>query len=109
MSDTCTVQCCSCPKIVLLSAPRTKLSHAGAKIFRLCRDIFEAIYFNALKTSNELAKVDGAYASYEGSPMSKGIIQPDMWGASVKESRWDWPALRSAIAADGVRAFLTYL
>lgn len=67
-----------------------------------CRDIFEAIYFNALKTSNELAKVDGAYSSYEGSPMSKGIVQPDMWGASVKDSRWDWPALRESIAAHGV-------
>jgi hypothetical protein len=67
-----------------------------------CRDIFEAIYFSALKTSNEIAQEHGPYESYEGSPMSKGIVQPDMWGVSVKESRWDWPALRESIAAHGV-------
>lgn len=68
----------------------------------LCRDIFEAIYFSALKASNELAKTQGPYVTYEGSPMSKGIVQPDMWGVSVKDSRWDWPGLRASIKEHGV-------
>lgn len=66
------------------------------------RDIFEAIYFSALKASNELAQVQGPYETYDGSPMSKGIVQPDMWGVSVKESRWDWPGLRASIKEHGV-------
>ena len=67
------------------------------------RDIFETIYFAALRTSNELAERDGAYASYEGSPMSKGVVQPDMWGVDLSESRHDWPGLRAKIAEHGVR------
>lgn len=69
---------------------------------KLNQDIFETIYYAALQTSAALAKVEGPYNSYEGSPMSKGILQPDMWG--VKPSnRWDWGTLRSEIAAHGVR------
>ena len=39
-------------------------------------DIFETMYFASLEASMELAKVEGPYSTYEGSPMSKGIIQP---------------------------------
>jgi ribonucleotide reductase alpha subunit len=49
----------------------------------------------------ELAKVQGYYETYPGCPVSKGILQPDMWGVQVSE-RWDWPKLRSNIAMYGV-------
>ncbi|CAF0721983.1 unnamed protein product [Adineta steineri] len=69
---------------------------------RLNRDIFETIYYAALKTSCELAKTHGPYETYPGSPVSKGILQFDMW--NVKPSnRWDWTELRRQISEHGVR------
>eukprot|EP00889_Picochlorum_renovo_P007141 jgi/Picre1/34171/NNA_001645.t1 len=53
---------------------------------QLNKDIFETIYYAALKTSCEIAEVDGTYESYEGSPVSKGILQPDMWGVEPSSS-----------------------
>ncbi|KAJ3273625.1 Ribonucleoside-diphosphate reductase large subunit [Terramyces sp. JEL0728] len=68
---------------------------------QLNKDIFEAIYYGALDSSCEIAKVNGPYSTYEGSPMSKGLIQPDLWGVEVS-NKWDWPALREQIAKHGV-------
>ena len=45
----------------------------------------------------------GPYESYEGSPMSKGQLQHDLWGVKPPSDRWDWHALRADIAAHGVR------
>lgn len=69
---------------------------------QLNKDIFETIYYSALRTSAALAKAEGTYASYAGSPMSKGIMQPDMWGVTPSD-RWDWGALRAEVATHGVR------
>lgn len=70
------------------------------------KEIFETIYFAALKASNELAKIEGPYASYEGSPISKGIFQFDMWGAKPTK-RWDWSKLKEEIKKYGVKNSLT--
>ena len=69
------------------------------------KDIFETIYFAALKSSCDLAKLDGKYESYEGSPISKGEFQFNLWGVSedALSGRWDWKALRQEIAEHGVR------
>jgi ribonucleotide reductase alpha subunit len=40
---------------------------------QLNKDIFETIYYAALKESCELAKIEGHYESYQGSPVSKGV------------------------------------
>ncbi|KAJ6821659.1 ribonucleoside-diphosphate reductase large subunit-like [Iris pallida] len=69
---------------------------------KLNADIFETIYYHALKASSELAVKEGPYETYKGSPVSKGILQPDMWNVAPS-SRWDWPALREMIAKHGVR------
>lgn len=50
---------------------------------KLNSEIFETIYFAALTASKDLAKIDGAYESYPGSPASKGILQHDMWGVKA--------------------------
>lgn len=50
----------------------------------LNKEIFETIYYAALDTSCDLAKVHGAYETYEGSPVSKGVLQHDMWGVKVR-------------------------
>lgn len=69
---------------------------------KLNRDIFETIYFSALTASKDLAKELGPYETYEGSPVSQGILQFDMWGVKPSE-RWDWDGLRKEIAEHGVR------
>lgn len=69
---------------------------------RLNSEVFETIYFAALTASKDLAKVDGAYESYPGSPISKGIFQHDMWGVSPS-SRWEWDVLKEEIMKYGVR------
>merc|ERR1719164_182443 len=51
----------------------------------------------------ELAKRDGPYESYPGSPASKGQLQFDMWGKQPKSGRWDWTALKAKIAQHGMR------
>lgn len=69
---------------------------------RLNSEIFETIYFAALTASKDLAKVEGPYESYEGSPISKGIFQQDMWNVTPS-SRWEWDILREEILKYGVR------
>nr|CAD7429334.1 unnamed protein product [Timema monikensis] len=69
---------------------------------KLNAQIFETIYYGALEASCELAEKLGPYETYEGCPVSKGILQYDMWGVTPT-SLWDWAALKQKIAAHGVR------
>ncbi|GLD96744.1 hypothetical protein PINS_up005427 [Pythium insidiosum] len=69
----------------------------------LNKNIFETLYFGAMEASMELAKEHGPYASYEGSPVSKGIFQYDMWGVTPTSGLWDWAALKASVAQYGVR------
>lgn len=66
-------------------------------------DIHETIYFAAMETSMELAKVNGAYETFKGSPVSKGIFQFDMWGVTPSSGRWDWENLKKEVKQNGVR------
>jgi ribonucleoside-diphosphate reductase alpha chain len=69
------------------------------------QDIFETLYFAAVTASMELAKEEGAYSSYEGSPISKGEFQHNLWNIKDEElsGRWDWSGLRKEVLANGVR------
>jgi len=69
---------------------------------KLNSEIFETIYFAALTASNDLAKKDGAYETFAGSPASKGILQYDMWDV-IPSSRWDWASLKAEIKKHGIR------
>lgn len=69
---------------------------------QLNRDIFERIYFAALEASCELAKEQGPYETYEGSPVSQGILQHDLWNVKGSE-HLDWNTLRANIKKYGVR------
>lgn len=60
-------------------------------------EIFETIYYGALTASCELAEKDGPYETYEGSPVSQGILQYDMWGVTPTDL-WDWDTLKARIA-----------
>lgn len=66
-------------------------------------DIFETIYFGAMEASMELAKQHGAYETFKGSPVSKGIFQFDMWGVTPTSGRWNWDQLKRDVKQFGVR------
>ena len=68
----------------------------------LNREIFETIYYASMTASKDLAKVEGPYQSYAGSPVSKGIFQFDMWGVTPT-SRWEWDVLKEEVIKHGVR------
>lgn len=70
---------------------------------KLNRDIFETIYYSAMKTSIELAKEEGAYETFEGSPLSHGIFQFDLWNVDPGNGRHDWDSLREDVKKFGAR------
>ncbi|MBL7783015.1 MAG: ribonucleoside-diphosphate reductase subunit alpha, partial [Saprospiraceae bacterium] len=69
---------------------------------QLNRDIFETIYYAAVTESANLAEKLGAYQSFAGSPMSKGMFQFDLWGVQPSD-RWDWNSLRERVKKVGLR------
>ncbi|MBW1296171.1 ribonucleoside-diphosphate reductase subunit alpha [Aquimarina litoralis] len=72
---------------------------------KLNQEIFETLYFAAVTASMEEATADGPYQTYEGSPISKGEFQHNLWGIKDEElsGRWDWAALRKEVLEHGVR------
>jgi len=87
---------------------------------KLNKDIFETIYFAAMTASNDISKslykekslqddnaseTCGAYSTFEGSPVSKGIFQYDMWGVTEDELSgiWNWSKLKKSVIKYGVR------
>ncbi len=72
---------------------------------KLNQEIFETLYFAAVTASMEAAKVEGAYSTYEGSPISQGEFQHNLWGIKDEElsGRWDWGKLRKDVEKHGVR------
>ena len=69
---------------------------------QLNKEIFETIYYAAMTASKDLAKVDGAYETFQGSPTSQGIFQFDMWGVTPSP-RWEWDILKEEVKKYGVR------
>jgi ribonucleotide reductase alpha subunit len=105
-----------------------KLPYESEKAKQLNRDIFETIYYHSLCMSMEISKkreeiiqqldsenyninlneyeVDlkkykGAYSSFDGSPLSQGVFQFDLWG--VKANMYDWEQLRKDVMQYGAR------
>ncbi|MXO06566.1 ribonucleoside-diphosphate reductase subunit alpha [Flavobacterium sp. HBTb2-11-1] len=72
---------------------------------KLNQEIFETLYFAACTASMEMAKEEGPYSTFEGSPMSQGEFQHNMWGMKDEElsGRWDWASLRKEVMEHGVR------
>jgi len=69
---------------------------------KLNKEIFETIYFAAMTASKDLAKLHGAYETFAGSPVSKGIFQFDMWNVEPTD-RWNWYELKAEVMKHGVR------
>ena len=76
------------------------LSFDEPKARKLNTGIFEAIYHAALTESCELAKEEGPYETFQGSPASQGILQQDMWGVQPNEF---WNEIRESIKTHGLR------
>ncbi len=72
---------------------------------KLNQEIFETLYFAAVTASLEMAKEEGPYSTFKGSPISQGEFQYNLWGLKDEElsGRWDWGALRKEVMKHGVR------
>lgn len=71
----------------------------------LNKEIFETMYYAAVSSSKDQAIKDGTYETYEGSPISKGQFQHNLWGVKDEElsGRWNWQELREEVEKHGVR------
>ena len=79
-----------------------RLPFESAEAKQLNQEIFETMYFAAMTASKDLAKEHGSYESFEGSPVSKGIFQYDLWNTTPSK-RWNWTELKQEVATHGVR------
>jgi len=79
-----------------------RLPFESDEALQLDQEIFETIYFGAMQASVDLAKKDGAYETFKGSPLSEGKFQFDMWGVNPS-NRWDWEKLRKDVVKHGAR------
>jgi ribonucleoside-diphosphate reductase alpha chain len=68
-------------------------------------EVFETIYFASMTASMDLARRDGKYETFAGSPLSKGDFQFNLWGFSDEQlsGRWDWTKLRKDVMKYGTR------
>jgi len=79
-----------------------RVPYQSQKALEIDRDIFETIYYAALRASHDLAKRCGAYESFKGSPASGGILQFDLWD-KVSSKRYPWDELKEEIKKHGLR------
>jgi ribonucleoside-diphosphate reductase alpha subunit len=82
---------------------RLRMPFESEEAQRLNEDIHETIYYGAVEASMELAKKDGPYETWKGSPISEGIFQFDMWNVKPKSNRWNWEEMRAEVKEHGVR------
>lgn len=78
-----------------------KLNYDSKEALELNNKIFETIYYAAMCETIEIAKVEGPYETFKGSPASKGVLQFDMWG--VKPSMYDWDKVKADTIKHGMR------
>lgn len=81
---------------------KLRMPFDSPEAMKLNIQIFETIYYAALTASCELAQESGTYESYEGSPISQGLLQYDLWDVTPTDL-WDWAELKEKIKKHGVR------
>ena len=89
---------------------KMRLPFESQEAKKLNKEIFETIYYGCLKGSMELAKNDGTYSSFKGSPFSEGKLQFDLAAefdgidlSNYLSGRWDWDTLKSDLVKYGAR------
>ena len=80
-----------------------RLPYESDEALALNNEIFETIYYAACKASIDMAKEDGAYSTYEGSPIQQGQFQFDLWGVKPTNKHFDWEILRKEVKEHGIR------
>ena len=78
-----------------------RLPYASNEACDLNKRIFETMYYGAMLASVELAKKDGPYDSFVGSPLSSGKFQFDLH--HTKPTMYDWDSLRTEVVKFGAR------
>ena len=82
---------------------KMKIAFDDDKAMEVNELIFETIYHASMEASIEIAKAEGPYSSFQGSPLSKGLFQFDLWGVTPKSNRYDWAFLREEVMKHGAR------
>jgi ribonucleoside-diphosphate reductase alpha chain len=82
-----------------------RIAFTSEEAMKTNEEVFETIYFAAMTASMELAKKDGKYETFDGSPLSKGDFQFNLWGFKDEQlsGRWDWAKLRKDVMKNGAR------
>jgi hypothetical protein len=81
----------------------SKLAWDSKEAAELNKNIFATIYHAAVEASVEMAEESGPYSSFAGSPASKGLLQPDLWGVKEPAGPWDWEGLKKRVQSTGMR------
>jgi ribonucleoside-diphosphate reductase alpha chain len=76
---------------------KMKITWGSPEAADVNRRIFEHIYYSSVHTSYNIAVDKGSYPSFEGSPASKGILQPDLWRVNPLSTDLDWAGLRQKV------------
>tara|TARA_B100001093_G_scaffold53199_1_gene45121 strand:+ start:335 stop:3076 length:2742 start_codon:yes stop_codon:yes gene_type:complete len=71
--------------------------------FAECNDIYHSLKPNKYELNREIKDTNGSYSSFEGSPVSKGILQFDMWGFDEKKLNYDWKPIKNSVKRWGIR------
>lgn len=82
---------------------KLRLPFESVEAQKLNKEIFETIYYAAMTASKDLAIKEGAYETFQGSPLSKGKFQFDLWNVKPDSGRWNWEELRAEVVKHGVR------
>jgi ribonucleoside-diphosphate reductase alpha chain len=77
---------------------------ANPEVVLLNKRIFAHMYYAAVSASVDCAAIDGAYSTFEGSPASQGLLQPDLWNVvPLEDDGLDWTALKERVKKTGMR------
>ncbi|CDW78567.1 ribonucleoside-diphosphate reductase [Stylonychia lemnae] len=80
-----------------------KIPFEDPQALRLNELIFETIYHASMEASMEQAMAEGPYETFQGSPLSQGKFQFDLWDKKPCSDRYDWEKLRQDVMKHGAR------
>lgn len=81
---------------------KLKIPYESVEAIEINKKVMETIYHGSVEASIELAEKHGPYKNFNGSPMSKGIFQFDMWNVTPSND-WDWNILKEKVQKVGIR------
>jgi len=81
-----------------------KLNWETPEAYTLNKQIFAHMYYAALQQSMLIAKEEGPYETFKGSPASLGQLQFDLWQVDpINDADLDWAQLKRDIQQHGLR------